>query len=166
MKNHIINVHEKPPKEFKCEHCSLEFRQLSVLKTHIKAIHEKVKNFHCTQCGKSFSYKKSLEFHEQTHLDISEQTLFKCEICGKDYLWESYLKKHIKVVHRKEKAHSCPQCDYKSGDLSVMKTHISTVHEKQTPFECDICHRKFGRKNKLYRHKKTVHKSLTTETYL
>ena len=80
--------------------CSLEFPHFSLLKILLKAIHQNVKKFRCTQCDKSFSYK--VIRISPTHFVISYMTLYKCEICGKDFMCVCYLKKHIKVLHSTE----------------------------------------------------------------
>ena len=41
--------------KFKCDHCEKEFGQISIRKTHVKSVQEKIK-YPCTLCDYQASY--------------------------------------------------------------------------------------------------------------
>ena len=57
----------------------------------------------------------------------------------------------------KSRNHACPQCDYKTGNVSDLRKHVRTVHEQRRDHACPQCHAAFGRAGDLSRHMRTVH---------
>ena len=51
----------------------------------------------------------------------------------------------------------CKLCNKVFSRKSYLKKHIRVVHEKQRPYECDRCKKTFGEKGNLNRHKKKYH---------
>ena len=99
FKSHVKTVHEGV-KEHKCETCGKLFGQLSNLKTHIKNVHEGQKDHKCVRCEKSFSSKRSLDVHVKTVHEGKKE--HKCETCGKEFGQLVTLKKHIKICHEEQ----------------------------------------------------------------
>ena len=58
----------------------------------------------------------------------------------------------------KSRRHACPQCDYKTGNVSDLRTHVRTVHEQRRDHACPQCDAAFGEASSLSRHVRTVHK--------
>lgn len=90
---------------FKCDYkCSLN----ADLQKHIKAVHDKIKDFECT-------YPK-------------------CVKCSTN----SHLQQHIKSVHDKIRDFECPypDCDYKCSVNAGLQRHINAVHDGIQDFEC------------------------------
>ena len=57
----------------------------------------------------------------------------------------------------KSRTHACPQCDYKTGNVSHLKTHVRTVHEQRRDHACPQCDAAFGRASNLTVHVRTMH---------
>ena len=57
----------------------------------------------------------------------------------------------------KSRRHACPQCDYKTGNVSHLRKHVRTVHEQRRDHACPQCHAAFGRAGDLTVHVRTVH---------
>ena len=57
----------------------------------------------------------------------------------------------------KSRTHACPQCDYKTGNVSHLKAHVWTVHEQRRDHACSQCDAAFGQAAHLSRHVRTVH---------
>jgi RNase P subunit RPR2 len=51
----------------------------------------------------------------------------------------SSLRKHVRVVHEKRRDHACPQCDAAFGQAGTLRTHVRTVHEKRIDHACPQC---------------------------
>lgn len=58
-KKEIVKTAVKPPKI--CEICNQQFKTAKILSRHIKHVHNKIKNFHCSVCSKQFSRKAALQ---------------------------------------------------------------------------------------------------------
>ena len=57
-----------------CNHCGKTFSKPGHLKTHVKAVHEGVKDQECNQCGKSFSQAGHLKGHvKAVHEGVKDQ---------------------------------------------------------------------------------------------
>ena len=68
MKNHLMehmnNVHEMGEKKFKCEQCPHETANKWSLTLHVNAVHKKVRNHFCEECGSRFSRNFVLKKHQ------------------------------------------------------------------------------------------------------
>ena len=65
LKSHIAAVHEKL-KPYQCQICHQFYRYKSTLKTHTQVVHEKLKPFKCDPCQESFAYRNVLNDHLRT----------------------------------------------------------------------------------------------------
>lgn len=61
-KKEVVKTVVKPPKI--CEICNQPFKTAKILSRHIKHVHNKIKNFHCSVCSKQFSRKAALQVRE------------------------------------------------------------------------------------------------------
>ena len=84
-------------------------------------------------------------------------TRFNCEHCDKTFGHKGDLKRHINIVHLKQKNFICGLCEYTFGQKDHLKTHINTVHLKQKNFSCEHCDYTCGHKSHLKRHINTIH---------
>lgn len=58
-KKEVVKTVAKPPKI--CEICQQPFKTAKILSRHIKHVHNKIKNFHCSVCSKQFTRKAALQ---------------------------------------------------------------------------------------------------------
>ena len=93
---------------YKCPHCDKSFSGKHLLRTHVKHIHEKVKDFTCDICWKSFFTKASLEVQKLTHSGVKPHA---CLYCGYTCTTKGDITRHVKQVHEKVKPHSCDVSD-------------------------------------------------------
>jgi uncharacterized Zn-finger protein len=134
-------------KRFKCQKCAKIFKFESNFKRH--------------SCVDSIKTKSSSDFkkHSRNHL---QKKPYKCDVCGKEYIWPSYLKIH-KRSHSNEKPYACDLCNKKCttlGNLNIHKwTHTRVKktknHLPKMPFSCDECGKEFFSKSHLVIHKRT-----------
>ena len=97
-----------------------------------------------------------------------------CTYCIKTFTTINSLKRHINMVHEREKCHYCNICSKSFFDASYLQIHIHAVHEghngpnccrvkraqeKQKSIEnkCDICEKLFSSKHILKEHIAHVH---------
>lgn len=105
LKTHsVVHTGEKL---FTCNICGHSFKQVAHMRTHIKAIHQGIKqkkwkrpHFMCKTCGKVLTGRQSLEKHEEIHLP--DRKMINCPLCDKNFV-ELYFKKHMRVIHNMEK---------------------------------------------------------------
>ena len=57
----------------------------------------------------------------------------------------------------KSRRHACPQCDYKTGNVSDLRKHVRVVHEQRRDHACSQCDAAFGQAGALRTHVRTVH---------
>ena len=111
-------------RRFKCTHCDFKCSQKGGLRTHIKTIHDKIKDHECPKCDYKCSQKINLQKHiKQVHDKIKDHECPKCDFkCSTT----SILRTHIKAVHDKIKDHECPNCDYKCSRNGNLQKHVKT----------------------------------------
>ena len=93
------------------------------LKIHIRIVHEKIKQFTCDTCSKTFSKKSQLKDHlYRVHTEINAEDLKRCGFCNVGFKLQEGLNKHLKI------------------------------HESKKSFQCDICEKSFRRQSHLTSH--------------
>ncbi|BFF99367.1 zinc finger protein 14 homolog [Drosophila madeirensis] len=81
-------------KQFKCPTCDHATHTKRALDNHVKIVHEKVRNFACQYCGKTFGKSHACKIHEMTH---TGEKRCECKVCGKKFLYTESLTKHLKI---------------------------------------------------------------------
>ena len=104
----------------------------------------------CSKCGKIFTSKSALNWHERIHTSGKQ---FSCSECGKKFSQAGGLKTHVRV-HTNEKPYSCSICNKKFTQASNLKTHKRT-HTGEKPFSCSKCDKKFNQAAHLKTHERT-----------
>ena len=64
---HKREVHENTEKQFSCNTCDKQFKNINNLRNHVNLFHNEMKNFKCDLCGKAFSQKGFLNVHKNDH---------------------------------------------------------------------------------------------------
>jgi len=127
LTRHIQRIHEGIPddKKFSCEQCGVLHATAFRLKMHIKTKHDKVYDYKCEHCNKSFGRKNHLVQHiENVHEKIKEA----CPYCGKLYDKQG-LKRHIKD-HEGQRYHTCHICSNSFKRREHLKNHLQTIHKQ------------------------------------
>ncbi|XP_055710210.1 oocyte zinc finger protein XlCOF6-like [Phlebotomus papatasi] len=135
-------------KKFTCELCPYKTDLSATLKRHVKAVHQKLKDFQCTRCERSFTMESSLKIHMMRHEGIKN---YECPICGVKKVAICELKSHM-FTHTKEKTLSCEFCPYKCNARTNMRLHVKAVHQRIKEHHCAICNSSFGAARSLKLH--------------
>ncbi len=63
---------KKPLNRVSCDQCEQTFCSNHSLKTHIRTVHENIKDFSCNVCSMEFSTVSGVKRHLLTHHDITD----------------------------------------------------------------------------------------------
>lgn len=105
-------------------------------------------NFECDQCGNFFARQCGLTQHKKW---IHSPRMIPCEKCGKKFLTQDELSKHIVKHTQQDKPHKCPICPKQFCHKNDLRRHMFR-HTEKVPFTCGICHRGFIRADHLTAH--------------
>ena len=85
-------------RKLKCEKCPYIPYNISSLKSHIKAVHDKIRNHVCGECGYAASQKINLKKHKNMVHRMGERK-FKCDKCPCMAHYKYQVKQHFSEVH-------------------------------------------------------------------
>lgn len=153
---HIKNKHTEDLEQFKCEHCPKAFKCKYYLKHHVMSHHSavKIKPFKCTDCDMAFSRRNGLNKHKLTHLDYDERMKCDFEGCNVRFLNSDAKKRHVRLVHLKEKKHVCDVCGESFGIMATLRHH-RYIHTGEKPYKCNVCGQAFRQHTAMKTHAKT-----------
>ena len=148
---HIKAVHQKL-KNYVCKTCNRAFAKAYNLKVHTDIVHLNLKPYQCNICARSFSLKRNLTAHNQVvHSEVKN---YDCSTCGMVFKVNSILNQHKRLQHSSE-SHQCSICDKTFKNKLNLRTHFKTVHEANR--RCEFCDKKFTTQSWLMIHQKQVH---------
>ncbi|XP_053567488.1 gastrula zinc finger protein XlCGF26.1-like isoform X2 [Bombina bombina] len=131
-----------------CSECGKCFTVKSSLNRHQK-IHTREKAFLCSDCEKCFTKKSSLIMHQKIH---TREKAFLCSDCEKCFTKKSSLIMHQKI-HTGEKGFLCSDCEKWFTTKSSLIRH-QIIHTGEKAFLCSDCEKCFTTKSSLNRHQK------------
>lgn len=149
LKNHMKRIHERPERSFHCQTCDKKFVSKAELNQH-SFIHSEEKNFSCQTCGKKFASKPYLERHHKTHTGVKA---FTCEICHKQLADKTGFTAHVRA-HNNERPFCCTFCDKRYTIKRHLTSHLR-IHSAVRPFRCEVpeCGKTFRSRSNLRMHK-------------
>ena len=132
---------------FQCDldQCGLMFEGISQFKKHTNEVHN-ARPLACPEKANGCSFRADdhgkLENHTRgVHKDLYSEHLT-CEFCQRVFASKSYLKSHIRRMHKlgqSEREKVCPYCGESKLQLN---DHIMRAH-KEKRFFCDLCPKSF-----------------------
>lgn len=138
-------------REFHCSHCDLSFKTKRGVEEQLLR-HKGIKNFQCTFCGfkKITERERELEIHVNTY---TKEKMWYCERSPHKTTSKNEIGRHVRIVHQGVRNHHCPHCDKSFATTAGLKNHVM-IHTGERPFTCDECGMKFRRKYSLRGHMK------------
>ncbi|KAF7707782.1 hypothetical protein HF521_019000 [Silurus meridionalis] len=106
-------------------------------------------NYHCSFCGKGFTYQSALHRHQRFH---TGERPYKCAQCGKSFTLPGGLQLHQRI-HTGEKPYECPQCGKSFSEKAALRRH-QRIHTGEKPYPCLQCGKSFTEKAALQRHQR------------
>lgn len=170
------------PAEVCCRYCRRVFTSVHFFQAHrCRGRPAQMKKFPCIECGKTFTQKISLQYHNiyvhngerkaacphceyrapdkaklSVHLKIhSKFRPFVCEFCGASFKFQSTHRSHV-ARHTNSGKYVCDQCNKAFMMNSELLEHCRT-HASDRPFVCTICSMTFKQRKRLRIHHRAVH---------
>ena len=112
-----------------CDLCSYQGKNQSTTDDHIKAVHEKVKRYHCDLCDYGAYFRQNFRAHQKN----------KHGSTVKENPKNRNRKLFLKTNSKKKGKYECQRCSYTTQINQKLTNHISAVHEKVKRFNCDLC---------------------------
>lgn len=171
--------------EVSCWHCKKEFADIAVLHSHRCRgrfnSRTSDRRFLCNQCGKTFTQKISLQYHniyvhngerkaacphcdyrapDKAKLSVHLRTHSKlrpyvCELCKASFKFRSTYRSHV-ARHTNSGNFVCNQCNKAFTMASELREH-RRIHGQERPFVCPLCAMTFKQKKQLRVHHRAVH---------
>ncbi|XP_060069422.1 uncharacterized protein LOC132549501 [Ylistrum balloti] len=149
----------------KCEICGDDYDTSEALLVHMESEHN-IKNLHeeesesdevskeketyrCFTCDKVFSTPFRLQIHRKEH----SSGQYVCNVCGKCYLQERVLLRHINQMHKNK--FPCTECQEMFKSRRQREEHMAIKHNLPSLFKCKHCEEKFADVKALRVHAKS-----------
>ena len=121
-------------KRFTCDRCEYSSNHSGNVKKHIKAVHNKIKNFVCDRdnCEMAFSSNSHLKQHIKAVHDKIKDFVCNIDGCEKSCTTKSNLKDHIANIHNIDIVwNHCPKekCKYKCKTKNSLQKHLANIHD-------------------------------------
>ncbi|KAG8949687.1 hypothetical protein FRC04_008433 [Tulasnella sp. 424] len=110
----------------KCNICSKAFSRYTDLRRHTDAVHLKIKNFKCADCGKSFAQKIGLQTHMNSH---SGNAPYECRVkCGHPPFRDPSSRGRHEYEKHAPPGFECPEGCGSFKRKDALKSHIFHCH--------------------------------------
>ena len=151
---HIAVDHKKLNKV--CKTCGFVVRTVEHLNSHTRTVHDKIHDFCCHLCPRTFSKKFEMQKHLVNFHNQGEKK-HQCKDCDKRYFSKIELTNHIRKTHERKLDFHCHLCPKSFWMREYLRDHIKFVHEQYKPNKCDLCSEAYLYKRDLIKHKSNVH---------
>lgn len=144
-----VRIH-RDERPFTCHVCGRQYRSHPDLTRHLRSVHDKVKNYPCDICARSFANKGTRDDHRRTH---TGERPYMCHTCGKAFATANSIYIHRRT-HSDYFGHHCTTCSKKFRRRQQLTHHLRT-HTGEKPHACDVCGKSFAVKDEVTRHRQT-----------
>ncbi|XP_054735702.1 zinc finger protein 99 [Anastrepha obliqua] len=91
-----INYHTLE-RTWPCRFCTQVCNSSGNLRTHVRTVHERAKDYACRHCDRTFAKPDTRKYHEMTHTGEKPN---ECPDCGKRFIQPAALRTHRKIHQR------------------------------------------------------------------
>lgn len=181
---HHTNKDHKGTSAILCDACGQHFKDVNLLRLHVKSVHENI-GLLCPECGDKFDSRSKLKTHQKNQHDLEKRhkclvcTLtfasrykrsrhmatehknrqeIKCLHCPKTFVFRSMMMTHLRDTHLKVRNHICDVCGWKAFNSNRLKNHMYK-HSGEKNFKCDVCDKAFTTKKIMRAHFARMHKA-------
>ncbi|CAH0698506.1 unnamed protein product [Spodoptera exigua] len=181
---HHTNKDHKGTSAILCDICGQHFKDATLLRLHVKSVHENA-IYLCTECGEKFDSKSKLKTHQKNSHDMEKkykcadcsevfQSIYKrsqhmasehknrpqikCPHCPKTFVFRSMMMTHLRDSHLKFRNHVCGVCGWKAFNSNRLKNHMYK-HSGEKNFKCEACDKAFTTKKIMRAHFARMHKN-------
>jgi len=158
---HIEAAHKDvQPEVHACYVCGKTFKSQGAVTRHIDCFHLKIRKFKCDICEHGFNSKYDLQRHKAViHKDVEgKEPDIMCPTCGKMFMFQLQLSRHIKFTHEAKKDLICEQCppgkSEKYTRVRLLK-HIQIAHIQN--HVCCVCKKSYPHQCALRKHYRSLH---------
>lgn len=145
---------------YMCSRCQFMVDTKDKYEEHLQAAHN-VK-LDCKLCKKCNRYVKCDSVPMEQHLETCQGPVpFTCDVCNKQFKYESSLKVHHQT-HFPDlpKLFHCQQCNYQSNYRANLHKHVQNMHiQRPKDIQCLKCDKMFSTEDNMKRHMK-VHSQI------
>lgn len=143
--------------KYQCQYCPKVFKSKYTFNYHSMSHHNhqvlRSKQFKCNECDTIFSCRSGLNQHKLSHLQYDERIKCDFEGCNVRFLKMDVKRRHIRLVHLKEKKHVCDICGESFGIMATLRHH-RYIHTGEKPYTCYICGQAFRQRTAMKTHTK------------
>lgn len=169
LKQHNISRHHKGDRSDRtCNICFKVFKKVKYMQVHQASIHNTDPQFFCPICNRGFSFQRSMDRHiKAIHEDIKDFHCT-ADGCEKAFRSRYELNEHFNNIHAEVKRRrpieqvTCDVCEKVCSSRKVLYSHKKLVHEGVKwglKFECKLCKEIFESKYKKSKHWGQVHRN-------
>ncbi|ETN66448.1 hypothetical protein AND_001763 [Anopheles darlingi] len=155
LRVHMVNIHGNREKLI-CDSCGKEFRTRQAFDRHVN-LHmgiDQTEHVQCSLCSKWLGSKRALKVHIQlTHNEAG--LTFKCDLCPHESPNSRAMANHKQRVHVDERF-ECDVCGKRFKRQLYLKEHIA-LHTGKPLYSCEICGATFNSNANKYSHRKNKH---------
>ena len=109
----------------------------------------------CDKCLKLLP-KNALTTHKIYCYNIRN---YPCNMCSKKFHFTSFLKRHVKTVHLKQRIFKCSICPKSYTDGTPLRHHMNSSHGDGSTFShCLLCQKTFTTSRRFLEHNEKFHK--------
>nr|XP_045626452.1 uncharacterized protein LOC123775358 isoform X5 [Procambarus clarkii] len=152
LEGHRCRGRASGDRRFPCTTCGKTFTQKISLQYHNIYVHDGERKAACPHCDYKAPDKAKLSVHLRTH---SKLRPYVCECCGASFKFRSTYRSHV-ARHTNSGNFVCSQCNKAYMMASELREHCR-IHAVDRPFVCTLCGMTFKQKKRLRVHHRAVH---------
>ncbi|XP_017787940.1 PREDICTED: zinc finger protein 260-like [Habropoda laboriosa] len=142
-----MGLHEHSGKLYECTDCDFISKRSHSLKRHQIRRHTKYFDYKCHQCPKMFKLQMDFKRHLLKH--VVEPC--RCDVCGKVYQNEYFLRVH-QTMGKNRRTACCRRYERVKGGQEVSENGVSKGGKGRKVFKCPQCKWRFRNWRLLHRH--------------